>query len=195
VNEKYRTYKVITPAAALPVDLQRVYDHLRRDSDAGDEEYVQLLVRAAASYVEQRCGLALITQTIEDTHDGFPAGDPLELRIAPVQSVTHVKYLDTDGAEQTWDAANYVQDLRSIKARIGLTEDATYPDTQGVLNAVTVRYVAGYGDTAASVPHQIQQAILLMVGRMYDNREDSVHNMPTAAQHLLEPFVTDLELA
>lgn len=192
MNDKYRSYKITTPAANLAIDLQRVYDHLRRDGDAPDDDYVKLLVRSAIGQVERRCGIALITQTVEDMHDGFPDdGSPLQMRISPAATLTHVKYYDTDGVLQTWSSSNYITDFRSIKGRIGLAEGVSYPDTQDRINSVTVTYTAGFGATAANVPFEIQAAILLMVGRAYENREDSVETLPTAAQNLLSQWMTD----
>ena len=39
---------------------------------------------------------------------------------------------------------------------------------------VTITFVAGYGATSASVPESIRQAILLLVGHWYENREATV---------------------
>ena len=48
-----------------------------------------------------------------------------------------------------------------------------WPATRGEINAVRVRYVAGYSD-AASVPESIKAWIKLQVGAMYENRESEV---------------------
>jgi hypothetical protein len=45
--------------------------------------------------------------------------------------------------------------------------------------------VAGY-TTASDVPARIKQAMFLIIGRMYEQREDSVKNLPTASKWLLD---------
>ena len=49
-------------------------------------------------------------------------------------------------------------------------------------NGVIVRFTAGYGETAEEVPERVVQAIKLLVGHMYENRES------TAEDHLFIPF-------
>jgi hypothetical protein len=46
----------------------------------------------------------------------------------------------------------------------------TWPDTRAQINAVAVRYVAGYAN-AAAVPDSIKAWIKLQVSAMYENRE------------------------
>ena len=48
-----------------------------------------------------------------------------------------------------------------------------WPETNDVINAVTVSYVTGYVD-AASVPADIKQWIKLQVGMMYEFREPAI---------------------
>jgi hypothetical protein len=38
------------------------------------------------------------------------------------------------------------------------------------------------------VPDAIKQAILLIVGRMYELREDSVSRLPKASEYILDPY-------
>jgi uncharacterized phiE125 gp8 family phage protein len=37
--------------------------------------------------------------------------------------------------------------------------------------AITVRFIAGYGDTADQVPERIKQAILMLAGHWYETRD------------------------
>jgi hypothetical protein len=38
------------------------------------------------------------------------------------------------------------------------------------------------------VPVAIKQALLLMIGSWYDNREDSVYNLPTQSRVMLDHY-------
>jgi uncharacterized phiE125 gp8 family phage protein len=74
---------------------------------------------------------------------------------------------------------------------ITLARDKTWPTpTLRTVAPIRVRYVAGYGATAASVPSRYKQAILLLVGHWYENREavnigNIVNTLPLAVDALL----------
>jgi len=65
-------------------------------------------------------------------------------------------------------------------------------DTSGEAEAVRVTYTAGYGATAASVPQAIRQAMILMVGHWYAQRETAspveLREVPHAAEALLNCY-------
>lgn len=135
-------------------------------------------------------GRALITQTWDLTLDRFDCypGRPLEtgfhpgvldsywsqyrssnrgivIPLSPLQSVTSIKYLDTDSAEQTLDPSNYLVQ-KGEPSRIVLSTTGSWPSTAAVPNAVTVRFVAGYGDAGADVPETARMAIALQVSHL-----------------------------
>jgi hypothetical protein len=56
-------------------------------------------------------------------------------------------------------------------ARLTPIYGGSWPQTQDVINAFTVRFTAGYGTTAASVPYDVKAAIKLLIGHLYENRE------------------------
>lgn len=190
-NPTYRAYKVTTKSAELPVTLDMVRAHLRNEDMRFDDAYLEGLIRAAAAHVEKQYGLALLTQTIAEYHRGFPCSPdaPLLLRIAPLVSVTSVVYVDSAGNTQTWAASEYKSGSYDLTAFItpkinynwpsGL---ANYPDT------VTVTYQAGFGQKASSLPENIRSALLLIIGSMYENREDAPSTLPLASERLLMPF-------
>lgn len=49
-------------------------------------------------------------------------------------------------------------------------------------NELRVRYVAGYGDDPNEVPAAIRQAIMMLVGHMYENREGQPTEVKYQAQ-------------
>ena len=67
--------------------------------------------------------------------------------------------------------------------------------TLAAANGVRVRYVAGYGAAGSNVPQAIRQAILLVIGSLYENREDvlvaqgvSIGVLPFGVVALLAPY-------
>jgi uncharacterized phiE125 gp8 family phage protein len=161
--------KLITAPATEPVSLAEAKAHLRVTSSDDDDLITALIVtaRGAAEHELQR---SLITQTWEKALDMFP--EAIQLLCPPVQSVTSVKYLDVDGVEQTLSSASYTLDNASDSTPAWLTPayGYTWPETYEEVNAVKVRYAAGWA-SASSVPQPIKQWMKLQIGHWYENRE------------------------
>lgn len=184
---------VTSEPAAEPVSTAEAKTHLRV-TGSDDDTYIDTLVKSARRHVEQHLHRALITQTRALRLDEFPSEDCIELPYGPVQSVSSVAYLDADGATQTWSSANYRADIYSVPPRVSLAYGISWPTTRGVSHSVTVTYVCGYGTTGASVPTEIVHAIKLIVGHLYENREENVafsmEAMPFGVNALLSPYRT-----
>lgn len=163
------TWEVTTEPAEEPVTLQEAKDWLKVDSSA-DDDLITALITAARIHAEKYTGRVLISQTIEEHFDCFPASGVLYLGFQPT-AVTAVTYLNTDGASQTVTASDYTADLISRPSRIAINPDKAWPTTGDYPNAVTVEYEAGFAD-AASVPESFKVAMKLLIGFLYENRED-----------------------
>lgn len=168
----------VTPPAHSPIALSRVKGHLNILDDLEDQElagYRDAAVRHidGASWL----GRALATQTWALDLDSFPAdGAAIPIPLWPVQSVESVTYIDQAGATQTLtadiDFLAHVGDDALIEPAPG----GAWPQTQARRRAVTITFVAGYGDAdategCAALPEDITAALLLMTGDLYANRE------------------------
>ena len=164
--------------------------------DAGSVSYGDVhlagLLTSARATAEHHQDRMLITQTWDLYFDGFPAGDSLALHAAPIQSVTSIKYTDSDGAEHTMDAADYAADTVSIRPKVKLAYGASWPTaTLRTLHPVVVRVVAGYGAAPADVPYTTRAGMLLLIATMFEHREEVVtgtiiSKMPRNAEHMLD---------
>lgn len=161
--------KLITAATALAVTLVEAKAHLRVDT-SDDDTLITAMITAATEAAEQATGRAIMAQTWELTLDAFPAA--LELTRVPVDSITSVTYVDLDGTDQTLSALLYSLDNADDfgPAYVVPAYGTEWPETRDEINAVQVRYAAGYAD-AAAVPESIKSWIKLQVGAMYENRE------------------------
>lgn len=129
------------------------------------------MIADARRRIEAYTGRALITQTIVARYDRFPcAGEALIVPRPPLQSVTWVKYLDSDGVEQTWDSAEYTVDLYSMPARIVPGYDYSWPTPRSVPNAVSLQAVVGFGTAASAVPATYRQALQAVVLALFEDR-------------------------
>lgn len=161
--------KLITPATAMAVSLAEAKLHLRVDV-VDDDTLITACILAATEAAEQAMGRAVMPQTWELTLDAFPAA--FQLTRIPVASVTSLKYYDEAGVQQTLGIYRYTLDNADDfgPAKVVPAYGDSWPATRGQINAVAVRYLAGWPD-AASVPDSIKAWIKLQVGAMYENRD------------------------
>ena len=186
------SYTTTTGPAVEPVSVADAKEWARIEVTE-DDDVVAALVASAREWTETYTNRRFITQTVVHRLDGFPPC--IEIRQTPVQSITSIQYVDTDGATQTLDASLYSADLYSRVCRILPAWGQSWPSTRAVPNAVTVTYVAGYGDDESDVPERIRTAIKMIVASTYENRQDevvgrgySVVRVPTNSKALLYDF-------
>lgn len=186
----------ITPPASEPITVAEVMAHCRLDAanlETGYADAIGVLISAARSQAEQELRRYLITQTLEYRADRFPwlsvhrigqyCSDRYSdaITLPPAQSVTSIIYVDANGATQTLDAGQYIVDADAQPARIAPV--AQWPTASRQMNAVKVRFVAGYGE-ATAVPACIKAWLLLKVAEMHPSVKQP---MPEYADGLLDP--------
>ena len=159
------TRTVVVPASELPLTLEEAKNFSRVPHD-GEDAVLLMLLGASTKRVEADTGLALMTQTLDLTFDGFPSSTTWPLPVEPVQSVTSIISTDTDGDPQTMSAADYIV----LGNRIGLADEASWPTDLRKFTPVTVRVVAGYL-SAELVPDDLKVAVALVFGWLVENRE------------------------
>lgn len=159
-------------------------------ADSDRDTLITNLLAAARELVEIHTGRALIQQTWVLTLDGWPR-KCIWLPRPPLQSVTHVKYLDSDGTLQTWSSGEYTVSSYSCPAFIELGYNKAWPTARTVAEAIQVTYVAGYAN-AAAVPEAINNAIVLMAGEWlnhpYAAEGMSFSEIPHGIKYLLRPY-------
>lgn len=190
----YRVYppyriETVTAPAVEPVSASEAKAHCRVEI-SDDDSLITALIVAARQVVESRVQRALVTQTLDLTLEYFPWDNRrIVIPNPPLQSVTTLKYYDGEGTLQTWDSANY-RVLTGTPGQIVPAYNVDWPSIRDMPEAVVIRYVAGYG-VAANVPQSLKQAILLLVGHWYENREAANINaaateLPLAVQALCD---------
>lgn len=164
---------LITPPDVEPVTLSEAKSHLRVDIST-DDTLIGSYISTAREYVEMICRprVALIAQTWRYIADEWPADDTIELAPYPLQAVSSIKYTNDAGAVTTIGSANYLVDTYSEPGRVRLKSAYSWPSvTLQELNGFAVEFVAGFGDAGSDVPTPLRQAILMLVGHWYENRE------------------------
>ena len=142
-------------------------------------------IQAAVEECEDQTNRAFITQQFELKLNRFPQNtindiikNPYPMIFLPrgtIQRIDFIKYYDRDGIEQTWSTGSYYLCDSTEPAYIVPAYDSSnvkqqWPATQDREDAITVRYTAGYGDSASDVPARAKTAIRMFVNHMYENR-------------------------
>lgn len=177
--------KSVAPSVVLPLSLSEAKLALRVDVP-DDDALIADLVRAAADYVQDQTWSSLYLQTWELVLPGFPGcgayrdsacywhARPQAIRLPrpPVASVVGVTYRDGNGDAVVLDPGVY----QLVTAEDGAWLVPSYGSQWPVANPETpeplvVEYIAGYDGSARPFPVQARQAVRLLVGHWYENRE------------------------
>jgi uncharacterized phiE125 gp8 family phage protein len=202
--------KVISITAEPAIPLAECRAHLEAtqygDSDddpvdALDDTMILAWLEAAREFCEDFLGESLTPRVLEIALDAFPTTRAdgqtwIELPRGPVTEVVSVTIPDASGDSDDTDAsvmdeADYVLDDFSVPAR--LVPAASWPAASGT-NAIRIRYSAGYAldtDGQTSMPWVARAAMLLILGHLFKNREETTEkamaHLPNGAEALMRP--------
>lgn len=170
-----------------PITLADAKLHLRVTASSEDT-LINSLITTARQRAEELSMRSLVTRTLDLYVDTWPMCGFIVLPTPPVQSITSVTYTKSDGTTGTMPSSDYY--LATASSKLVLKYGATWPgDELQPVEAIKVRYVAGYG-AAADVPAWARHAMRLMVGHWYLNREEVTmgtvgHRVPDGAMAML----------
>lgn len=170
------------------LSLDIVKDHLRVDH-SDEDLLIAAYLRGAIAWVENYTGKLLSRRYVTKYPPCF--GSRIELLAGPDPDDISISYLDPDGTRRTLVNA----DWRLIDDHVPYVLPAVngqWPTT-GMPSAITLRFVAGYGDD--EVPDDLVQAVLLLVGYFYGHREASIESVidgtqgvPAGVKALVYPY-------
>jgi hypothetical protein len=192
---------VKTQPTVEPVSLAQAKAHLRVDT-TDDDALILAMIQGARAKIESVYDISYMTQSLVLGLDRFvqpgtplpslglpsvgmygygpggtqwgwmaPTWSVIELR-PPVQSITSITYTDPTGAIQTLAASNYVLD-KSIPGRVFPALNKIWPVTALLPGVISIEFVSGYTDPSLVPPHW-KSALLLTLGTLYENREQSI---------------------
>ena len=212
--ESNRLVQVSAPAVE-PVTLSDLKAFLRVDV-TDDDALITGLGAAARALVENLTGRRLVNQTWAMFLDEFPTNRPsirsqvlntmnlvqlpfvdreIVIPLGPCTAITALKYTDANGVQATFDASNYVADVKSEPARLGLKDTADWPDPEAGLQkmlAIEVDFSLGYGADGTAAPPELILAIKMMAAHFYEHREAvsdmKMAEVPMAVGHLIDSY-------
>ena len=191
---------VVTAPSEMPISRDEAKAHLRVEGD-DENDYIESLVKAAVYRVQAYTGQRLLEHTIDVFYTAVPTSRILTLPVHPVKSVPEVAVNGTVVADTTY-TFQQVQGEGSSPSYLVLASTPTL--TPGY--SLRVQCVAGYakyevtmvGQPAVlvgTIPPGLRQAVLVMVGGMYEARQDWVQGGPPGtyatmalSEQLMDPY-------
>lgn len=174
--------KLVTGTDALPFDLAEIKSHLGIEYHERDDE-IEAIIHTAVSKIDDDTGRAWIDQTWDYVLPKFPLNGEIRIPIAPLQSITSVKYYDIAGTLQTLSTDNYYVTAPSVTDQGWIQAvNFIFPIAQIYRpDAVTVRFVAG--NTQEIEPTYIH-LVKLWCGALWANKEGQQPKDMMAIQNL-----------
>jgi uncharacterized phiE125 gp8 family phage protein len=203
-------YLQTTPPAIEPVLVEDIHLSSRiDDANDADDALIAALITTARQVLENECNRSFITQSWEYECDSFPGlqsvgalliqrpyslpDNALLLEKGPVQAVSAINYLDYSSTWNVWPSTNYVVDNIAKLCRITPIFGQIWPVTLPQISAINIEFTAGYGSTAAAVPAPLIQAIKMLTGFYYDNRNAAgsakLAELPFGVKALIDPYI------
>jgi len=197
-------YKIISQSATEPIDLCEARKHLRIEPFGyplahPDDDYVDRCISASRQWVEEYTRRHLISKTIEVYANEFARQLPFSF--LPVQGVDSIEYLANDETTKTVGSNVYKLKIYENEAKLILGYNQEMPnDVIPEESAITITVAAGYTNGSSPdtypLPYPIKAAMLLIIGHLYENRQEDVlgntrisfNSLPMGVYSLLQPY-------
>jgi len=179
--------KLITAPTPPVIPLAELKTHLKLTGmtlTTDENTEITNMLEAARMQAQHYTQASIGAQVWELALDAFPAsGGAIRLPMGAA-SITSVKYIDTDGTEQTYNSTYYTLDDYSMPHWVLLdSAQSDWPATDDVANAVKVRYASG----SATLDAAVRNALLIGVTHLWAHRGDAGDaTMPPAFHALLD---------
>lgn len=165
-----------TAPTTLALTLAEAKQQLNVSSTA-DDALITRKIKAATTMLEDKTQRAFVTQTrtlkMDSFYDcRFVRGRRIYPPRSPIRSTgMSIVYLDSNGTSTTMPSSDYVVSTGDQPGHISEAYGATWPSVYPQANAVTVTYPVGHSTVSSGVPDKIKEAIGMVVGHLYRNRE------------------------
>ena len=185
---------VSTPTATDLISVSTAKNFLRI-THTGDDTLIGNLILAAVevaqNYTNSRFLVYEYKMVMNNWDDVLLQNDlpNIVLPYPPLKEITHLKYYDTDNALQTWSSSNYWGGTFKNQAGfLAINSGVNTPTLYDREDAIEIQFKCGYGTLGSDVPEAIKIATLLILGKMYEVREDNVSRLPKASEYILDPY-------
>lgn len=155
--------RIITHPTVEPVTLAEVRAQIgiTDATDTASDAIIKRRITEARQYAEEYMHRAIVIQTQEIRLDDFPRGymeDSIKLPFPDLLSIASIKYIDSDGVEQTISSSDYVVDTHNFIGSVRPAYGTSWPSPRNEPDAVRVRYACGYTSSALAAAKTITGA-------------------------------------
>ena len=167
--------RVVAPVSE-PLTLSEAKLYLRVDH-GNEDVLINDLIVAARMTAEHWLKRSLMTQSWKLAYDDC-VPEEVYLPMGPVNSVSSVAIVDSEGGTDTLDSDHYT---------LSANKDVLAFDTVPSGFRIEIVYATGYGD-ATAVPRPIKLGMLSHIAAMYDGRGEGGAALPAQSAGLYMPF-------
>lgn len=203
-------YRILSQPVSEPISLSEARAHLRivaygSPESHPDDSYISQLISDAREWVEKYLNRTLATKQIEFYANEFKT--KYDLSLLPIQSVDSITYLADDNTVKTVNPSVYKFKAYESAAKLILASNQQMPtDLINEEDAITITVTAGYTNGVSPdtypLPHPIKAAMLLIIGHLYENRQEDVlgntrisfNSLPMGVYNLIQPYRLGLGL-
>lgn len=225
----HRTPRIITDVEVEPITVAEARSHCEApayedsDQDPLDDAMFENWISTAREHCEDFLGLSLATKTLEIALDAWPTvrtdgSLAIDLPGGPVREIVQVMVpapdaeyssddVDSDSladepvyADGMVNPDQYVLD--SYRQPAQLRPVTSWPTFTAAPNALTIRYLAGYGvdsDGVYPLPGKFRSAMLLVISHLFEHRSEdtevALQSLPLGVHALLRPRRVRLGMA
>ncbi len=167
-----------------PITLEEAKNYLKVDGGE-DNVLISGLISTARELAEIEADQVFIIRTIELVYDDAP--ESIEIPYRPLYEVTKIETISEADVKTEVSSSLYNVDTsgKIFSGRIKLKSGCTWPTHRDFASFI-ITIKAGYGTAEEDVPSLIKQAILQIIGHLYENRGSQV--IPAGAIKILEKF-------
>ncbi len=167
-----------------PFEVHELQAHLRIDTAEASEDLARKIT-AARRWVERATGRALLSQQWAYWFDAFPACGYVEIPTGPILSIDSLVSYDALNVETVYAGSNYQTDV--ALGRVLLNRDAVWPSDRRSYRGGKVLFTAGYGTDPMLIPPDLREAVAMMTGYFYNDR-DGFGPPPEQARAIVESY-------
>jgi uncharacterized phiE125 gp8 family phage protein len=161
-----------------------------------EDNWLNDAIQTAREDVEDTTRRALLTQTWYYYLDQFPSRNYIVIPFGNLQSVTSIKYKDSDGTETTMTVTtDYLVETNGEGCgRLVLPYGVSWPSvTLYPSNPITIELVCGW-TAAALLPKKITAAVKMICANLYANRGEQVIGQTVSEDKTAERLLASYRL-
>lgn len=157
-----RYSETVSRTAQEWIELDEAINHVKALPDGTDDELIENMISAAREYCEGITGRSILERNMTAYPDSLSGR--LFLPKPPIKAIASITAYDKNG--NAYEITEHAFDPKSGELFIG----GVPPIDAREINPYVIKYTAGYD----KVPGLMRQAMLLLIGHWYINRESVV---------------------